>query len=85
MLIFIYNIQRRELFVSGSTLEFITICWIVYRAFFLRMFQVRSYYFRVLKAIDWMLKNLAQRIQDEVYDELRKLTLHMPDIFQTLS
>jgi hypothetical protein len=76
----------RELFVSGSsTLDFITVCWIVYRAFYLRMSQVRSYYSHVLKAIAWMLNYLAQRIQAKVYVEIRKLTLRMPDIFQTLS
>ncbi|PNF38523.1 hypothetical protein B7P43_G04003 [Cryptotermes secundus] len=67
-----------------STVDFSTVCWIVYRAFYLRMSIVCSYYPDVLKATDWMLQCLSQRIKAEHYDEIRKLTLNMPDAFRTV-
>jgi hypothetical protein len=73
------------LFVSASTLDLDTICWIMYRAFFLRLSIVQSYYPSVLKNIDSMLKCLSQRILDEEFEKLRELTLHIPDIFKTVS
>jgi hypothetical protein len=72
------------LFVSVSTVDFSTVCWILYRAFYLRMSTVCSYYPDVLKATDWMLQCLSQRITAEHYDEIRKLTLNMPDVFQSV-
>jgi hypothetical protein len=73
------------LFVSVSTLDFNTVWWIMYRAFILRLSMVRSYYPSVLKNIDWILKRLSKRIPDEECDKMRKLTLHIPDIFKTVS
>jgi hypothetical protein len=72
------------LFVSVSTVDFSTVCWIVYRAFYLRMSSVCSYYPDVLKDTDCMLQCLSQRIKAEHYDEMRKLMLNMPDVFQTI-
>jgi hypothetical protein len=73
------------LFVSASTLDLDTIRWIMYRAFFLRLSIVQSYYPSVIKNIDWLLKCLSQRIPDEEFEKLRELTLHIPDIFKTVS
>jgi hypothetical protein len=73
------------LFVSASTLDFNTILWIIYRAFFLRLSIVQNYYPSVLKNIDWMLKCLSQRIPDEECGKIMELTLHIPDTFKTVS
>jgi hypothetical protein len=72
------------LFVSASTLDFNIICWIVYRAFYLRMSSVCSYYPDVLKATDWMLQCIFQKINADHYDEIRRVTSSMPDIFKTV-
>jgi hypothetical protein len=73
------------LFVSASTLDLNTIYWIMYRAFFLRLSIVQSYYPSVLKNIDWILKCLSPRIPDEELEKIRELTLHIPDVFKTVS
>jgi hypothetical protein len=48
------------------------------------MSSVCSYYPGVLKATDWMLQCLSRRIKAEHCDEIRKLTLNMPDVFKTV-
>jgi hypothetical protein len=72
------------LFVSVSTLDFNIVCWIVYRAFYLRMSSVCSYYPDTLKATDWISQCLFQKITAEQYDEIRRVTSCMPDIFRTV-
>jgi hypothetical protein len=73
------------LFVSASTLDLNAVRWMMYRAFFLRLSIVQSYYRHVLRNIDWMLKRLSQRIPDEECDQMKQLTLRIPDAFKTVS
>ncbi|XP_069689925.1 telomerase reverse transcriptase-like [Periplaneta americana] len=69
---------------GGTTLDFNSVLYIVYRAYKLRLSRRGSQYPGVLRAIKWVLKSLSYRIKKEVLQELEETTSKLPVMFKTV-